>query len=145
MTLKFFHLALPLTSLWSMKAFSFPNLNLPWTYKAVQSPFFYSNPLSIPYVLPMFFMGKLPRAPVIRWKYPRKGQDIWVFLAKYRNLVWKIEVKSLEINYNVLVRKKFPLKFFSGIDFPIRAIKNICPGPPRSSRRPCFSSFHFLQ
>jgi hypothetical protein len=30
-----------------------------------------------------------------------------VFLAKYRNLAWKIEKKSLESNCNVLVRKNF--------------------------------------
>jgi hypothetical protein len=121
------------------------NLNLPWTYKAVQSPFFYSNPpfhtLCSSYVL----YGQITPSPSHWVKYFRAKGKIFVFWEKYRNLVWKIEVKSLEINYNVLVRKKFPLKFFSGIDFPIRAIKNICPGPPRSSRRPCFSSFHFLQ
>jgi hypothetical protein len=41
-------------------------------------------------------------------KYFRaKGKIFGFFWAKHRNLVLKIEVKSLEINLNVLVRKNF--------------------------------------
>ena len=88
--------------------------------------------------------GKLPRAPrswgpleifcwapVIIWvKYFREKGKIYLFFwAKYWNSVRKIEVKALESNYNVLVRKIFFTKKCCR--------KKICPGPPPSSRRPC--------
>ena len=44
--------------------------------------------------------------------YFRAKGKIFIFWAKYRNLVLKIEVKSLESNYNVPVRKNFSGKMF---------------------------------
>ena len=86
-------------------------------------------------------------------KYFReKGKIFGFFWTKYRNLVRKIEVKSLESNYNVLVRKKFfPKKLstgrgggrllsekcFSGKIFEIGTLKKI------ASRRPCLSIAQF--
>ena len=45
-------------------------------------------------------------------KYLRAKGKIFIFWAKYQNLVLKIEVKSLESNYNVPVRKNFFRKNF---------------------------------
>jgi hypothetical protein len=70
--------------------------------------------------------------------FPRKGQDIFVFFwAKYWNSVRKIEVKALESNYKVLVRKIFFTKKCCRKKIWNRGpLKKICPGPPPSSRRP---------
>jgi hypothetical protein len=85
-------------------------------------------------------------------KYFHAKDKISVFLAKYRNLAWKIEIKSLENNYNVLVRKNFwPKKLSTGgdvseINFFRKKIlnrgpwKKICPGPPPTSWRPWYVS-----
>ena len=58
--------------------------------------------LKIIFCAPVIFLGET---------FPRKVQDIY-FLGKVRNLVLKIEVKSLESNYNVPVRKNFSENFF---------------------------------
>jgi hypothetical protein len=72
-----------------------------------------------------FFVG--PQS-FLRVKYFRaKEQDIWFFGAKYLNLAWKIEIKSLENNCKLrkkIFRKKIlnrgpPKKFDPGSRQPL--------------------------
>jgi hypothetical protein len=103
-----------------------------------------------PQVAPRIFL--LGPSHFFGWNISAQRARYLFFWAKYRNLVWKIEVRSLESNYNVLVRKNVSLKscrpggggcccclkkYFSGKKIWNRGPKKICPGPPPSSRRPC--------
>jgi hypothetical protein len=87
--------------------------------------------LKIIFCAPVIFLGEI---------FARKGPDIY-FLGK----VPKFGIKNWGKVAGKQLQRTRAEKFFRKNFLQEELLKKICPGPPRNSRRPCLSSFHFLQ